>query len=72
MSFSVSIDKATVVNNEAYTITTTSSNTLHSVDVYMNNQYYDKQNCSFPSNISYLNDTNLLFFKCIHYIILLL
>lgn len=62
MSFSVSIDKATVVNNEAYTITTTSSTTLHSVDVYMNNQYYDKQNCSFPSNAFHLSEAGLLFF----------
>ncbi len=62
MSFSASVDKSNVVNNEAYTITTTSSTTLHSVDVYMNNQYYDKQNCSFPSNAFHLSETGLLFF----------
>lgn len=61
MSFSVSIDKANVVNNEAYTITTTSSNTLHSVDVYMNQQYYDKRVCSFPSNSSYIVESGTLF-----------
>ncbi len=61
MSFSVSVDKATVVNNEAYTITTTSSTTLHSVDVYMNQQYYDKRVSSFPSNSSYLVESGTLF-----------
>jgi streptogramin lyase len=61
MSFSASIDKATVVNNEAYTITTTSSTTLHSVDVYMNNQYYDKRVSSFPSNSSYIIESGTLF-----------
>lgn len=62
MSFSVSVDKSNVVNNEAYTITTTSSTTLHSVDVYMNQQYYDKRVCSFPSNSFSLSDDGILFF----------
>ncbi len=60
-TFSVSVDKPTVVNNEAYTITTTSSSTLHSLDVYMNQQYYDKRVCSFPSNSSSIVESGTLF-----------
>ncbi len=71
MSFSASIDKTSVANNEAYTITTTSSSTLHSVDVYMNEQLYDRRVAAFNSNTFTLSETGIQYFgffdtnKCI-------
>ncbi len=71
MSFSASVDKSSVANKEAYTITTTSSVTPHSIDVYMNNQFYDRKLAAYNDNTFALSETGLLGFayyasgKCI-------
>jgi hypothetical protein len=66
-NFSASVNKATVGNNETYRITTSSSITPHSIDVWINQNFFDRQIASYPSKSFYLSESGILSFASFYY-----